>query len=196
MHGDFLFAPLTGSWLERNYSGRFLRHYHSATGSPTLHSLGIPNKSGKGTVSSDRRLASRQIVYHVPGGESLPLVSVSEPDHEAGIEYGPYFHSSHAKTYVCRNRFLLLEKLGKGGFGLIYSGVDLQTGRSVAIKLVRPFYIDLMSLNSQEDSKLTKKRYLRLEYHIYRRYHSSWFYLPYNEERNSKLLFRILIASR
>lgn len=40
------------------------------------------------------------------------------------------------KNYIACDRFLLLEKLGKGGFGLIYSGVDLATGIRVAVKLV------------------------------------------------------------
>lgn len=31
------------------------------------------------------------------------------------------------------------EKLGKGGFGLIYSGIDVKTGIQIAIKLVCDF---------------------------------------------------------
>eukprot|EP01128_Nolandella_sp_AFSM9_P000482 TRINITY_DN1063_c0_g1_i1.p1 TRINITY_DN1063_c0_g1~~TRINITY_DN1063_c0_g1_i1.p1 ORF type:complete len:355 (-),score=61.98 TRINITY_DN1063_c0_g1_i1:46-1110(-) len=89
---------------------------------------------------------------------------------ENPFHWTQYQSKSMRQLYVCRNRFLLLEKLGKGGFGLIYAGVDLLTGKRVAIKL--------------EDSKLSKKRYLRLEHHIYRRCHSNWFYRPFALERN------------
>lgn len=57
------------------------------------------------------------------------------------------------RTYIVADRYLLLgmlhmiiacdsnliefkEKLGKGGFGLIYSGIDVKTGIQIAIKLV------------------------------------------------------------
>lgn len=39
-------------------------------------------------------------------------------------------------VYLAQKRYLLIDKLGKGGFGFIYSGVDLETGEEVAIKLV------------------------------------------------------------
>ena len=44
------------------------------------------------------------------------------------------------QPYLACDRFLLLHKLGKGGFGLIYSGIDLQTNKEVAIKLVCDYY--------------------------------------------------------
>jgi len=72
------------------------------------------------------------------------------------------------RNYIARGRYLLLEKLGKGGFGLIYSGIDIQTGASVAVKL--------------EDVSKARKEYLRLEYKIYQRYHSDWFYLPFYQQ--------------
>jgi serine/threonine protein kinase len=69
------------------------------------------------------------------------------------------------QNYLACGRYLLLEKLGKGGFGLIYSGLDLKTGNRVAIKL--------------EDTTRARKKYLKLEYKIYKRYHSDWFHLPF-----------------
>jgi hypothetical protein len=62
--------------------------------------------------------------------------------------------TSMERTYLVADRYLLLgvylsilvyfvisnlvaEKLGKGGFGLIYSGIDVKTGTQIAIKLVR-----------------------------------------------------------
>jgi len=71
------------------------------------------------------------------------------------------------QNYIACNRFILLHKLGKGGFGLIYAGVDIVTGREVAIKL--------------EDIKKARKKYLRLEYKIYKRLSSDWFYLPFDQ---------------
>jgi hypothetical protein len=47
------------------------------------------------------------------------------------------------RTYLCCNRYLLLDKLGKGGFGLIYAGVDITNGNRVAIKLVSAFLFTL-----------------------------------------------------
>jgi len=72
------------------------------------------------------------------------------------------------RTYIVADRYLLLEKLGKGGFGLIYSGIDVKTGIQIAIKL--------------EDISKAKKKYLKLEHKIYERYHSNWFHLPFKEE--------------
>jgi len=77
-------------------------------------------------------------------------------------------YSSMKQHYVCCNRFLLLNKLGKGGFGLIYSGIDLQTSKEVAIKL--------------EDINRARKEYLKLEYKIYKRYHSDYFHFPFDHE--------------
>lgn len=76
--------------------------------------------------------------------------------------------TSMERTYLVADRYLLLEKLGKGGFGLIYSGIDVKTGTQIAIKL--------------EDISKAKKKYLKLEHKIYERYHSNWFYLPFKEE--------------
>jgi len=76
--------------------------------------------------------------------------------------------TSMERTYIVADRYLLLEKLGKGGFGLIYSGIDVKTGIQIAIKL--------------EDVSKAKKKYLKLEYKIYERYHSNWYYLPFKEE--------------
>eukprot|EP01129_Flabellula_baltica_P017487 TRINITY_DN9700_c0_g1_i1.p1 TRINITY_DN9700_c0_g1~~TRINITY_DN9700_c0_g1_i1.p1 ORF type:complete len:341 (-),score=69.95 TRINITY_DN9700_c0_g1_i1:104-1126(-) len=70
------------------------------------------------------------------------------------------------RNYLAFNRFILLHKLGKGGFGLIYAGIDIVTGKEVAIKL--------------EDVSKARKKYLRLEYKIYRRLDSSWFHVPTN----------------
>jgi len=69
---------------------------------------------------------------------------------------------------VCCSRFLLLNKLGKGGFGLIYSGIDLENNVQVAIKL--------------EDTTRARKKYLKQEFQIYQRYHSDWTYLPFNQQ--------------
>jgi len=74
------------------------------------------------------------------------------------------------RTYLCCKRYLLLEKLGKGGFGLIYAGIDVMTGTRVAIKL--------------EDMEKARKKYLKLEYKIYQRYHSDWYCLPFEQEVN------------
>uniref|UniRef100_A0A6B2LBW7 non-specific serine/threonine protein kinase n=1 Tax=Arcella intermedia TaxID=1963864 RepID=A0A6B2LBW7_9EUKA len=40
-----------------------------------------------------------------------------------------------AKNYVLHDRYLLTNKIGKGGFGLIYEGVDLDSRIQVAIKI-------------------------------------------------------------
>jgi len=74
------------------------------------------------------------------------------------------------KNYIACNRFILLHKLGKGGFGLIYAGIDIVTGKEVAIKL--------------EDKTKARKKYLRLEYKIYKRLQSDWFYIPYYQSIN------------
>jgi len=39
---------------------------------------------------------------------------------------------------VLNNRFKIESKIGEGGFGAVYRGVQLQTGRKVAIKLLHP----------------------------------------------------------
>jgi serine/threonine protein kinase len=72
------------------------------------------------------------------------------------------------QNYLACNRFILLHKLGKGGFGLIYAGVDIVTGREVAIKL--------------EDIEKARKKYLRLEYKIYKRLSSDWFHVPCHQD--------------
>jgi len=72
------------------------------------------------------------------------------------------------QPYITCNRFLLLNKLGKGGFGLIYAGIDLQTHKEVAIKL--------------EDVNRARKKYLKLEHQIYKRYHSDYFHVPFEHE--------------
>jgi len=78
--------------------------------------------------------------------------------------------TSMRQSYMCCSRFLLLHKLGKGGFGLIYSGIDLETGREVAIKL--------------EDPAITKKEYLRHEFSVYQKYFVGEH--PINFEQNSR----------
>ncbi|HEY6035362.1 MAG TPA: protein kinase, partial [Kofleriaceae bacterium] len=39
---------------------------------------------------------------------------------------------------VLNNRFKIESKIGEGGFGAVYRGVQLATGRKVALKLLHP----------------------------------------------------------
>jgi len=74
------------------------------------------------------------------------------------------------QPYTTCDRFLLLNKLGKGGFGLIYSGIDMETGKEVAIKL--------------EDSTRARKKYLKLEFQIYQKYYSDEYFIPFAHKVN------------
>eukprot|EP01129_Flabellula_baltica_P004826 TRINITY_DN1713_c0_g1_i5.p1 TRINITY_DN1713_c0_g1~~TRINITY_DN1713_c0_g1_i5.p1 ORF type:complete len:241 (+),score=49.02 TRINITY_DN1713_c0_g1_i5:189-911(+) len=80
-----------------------------------------------------------------------------------------YQSSTMSHNYIAFGRFILLNKLGKGGFGLIYSGIDINTGKGVAIKL--------------EDANKARKKYLRLEYKTYQRLLSDWYHLPYYQQK-------------
>eukprot|EP01130_Rhizamoeba_saxonica_P001746 TRINITY_DN11600_c0_g1_i1.p1 TRINITY_DN11600_c0_g1~~TRINITY_DN11600_c0_g1_i1.p1 ORF type:complete len:351 (-),score=62.43 TRINITY_DN11600_c0_g1_i1:97-1113(-) len=79
------------------------------------------------------------------------------------------------QNYIASNRFILLHKLGKGGFGLIYAGIDILTGKEIAIKL--------------EDISRARKKYLRLEYKIYKRLQSDWYYFPYDGPKNTPTIY-------
>lgn len=39
------------------------------------------------------------------------------------------------KDIIINNKYRIDKKIGEGGFGLVYSGTDMQTGEDVAIKL-------------------------------------------------------------
>lgn len=103
-------------------------------------------------VSKSSEIAPPEIIFSNEEPEPTSSESESEAVPEMP-EYWPLFlakissatlklsrkHQQMMKgndIFVVQNRYLLLQKLGKGGFGFIYSGVDMTTGLEVAIKLV------------------------------------------------------------
>ena len=49
---------------------------------------------------------------------------------------------------IIRNRYKIGKKLGSGSFGVVYAGVDIQTGEDVAIKF---------------ENRLARRSYLHME---------------------------------
>jgi hypothetical protein len=42
-------------------------------------------------------------------------------------------------TFVCGDRYMITKSIGKGSFGEIFQGIDTQTKKEVAIKMVEIF---------------------------------------------------------
>eukprot|EP01129_Flabellula_baltica_P013028 TRINITY_DN5984_c0_g2_i2.p1 TRINITY_DN5984_c0_g2~~TRINITY_DN5984_c0_g2_i2.p1 ORF type:complete len:304 (-),score=48.11 TRINITY_DN5984_c0_g2_i2:302-1213(-) len=84
-------------------------------------------------------------------------------------------------NYLVGDRYLVIEEVGKGGFGIVFEAVDLASGSLVALKL--------------EHRKKTKKYFLRLEYCIYKLLHSDWSYLDYYGEKCIPDVYRYISDS-
>jgi serine/threonine-protein kinase len=102
----------------------------------------LPNAN----VNSNPRPASPR--PHTPAGGSpllirpKPLASPQAPQAQAQSAQRPKPKASKGDeiylNQVLNNRFKVESKIGEGGFGAVYRGVQLATGRKVALKLLHP----------------------------------------------------------
>lgn len=114
----------------------------------SLHNLELSSKVLKDISTFFKNGVNKRIhsciQFRLPekGG---PTTKIRQPLQHSGMEVEPdgemkvpqfEVTTTMPRTYLCCNRYLLLDKLGKGGFGLIYAGVDITNGNKVAIKLV------------------------------------------------------------
>src|SRR5207237_10313831 len=84
-----------------------------------------PNVRPVGSVGSGNT-PSPQVT---PGQQKAPVRAAKPRVHKGDEMY---------LGQVLNNRFKVESKIGEGGFGAVYRGVQLATGRKVALKLLHP----------------------------------------------------------
>ncbi|HEY4178901.1 MAG TPA: serine/threonine-protein kinase [Kofleriaceae bacterium] len=78
--------------------------------------------------------ASPAIAAATAGLKPKPQISSSPPKPKAKVKQGDEIYIDT----VLNNRFKVEAKIGEGGFGAVYKGTQLATGRKVALKLLHP----------------------------------------------------------
>jgi eukaryotic-like serine/threonine-protein kinase len=98
------------------------------------HQLSAAEAAARGaggtSGASDKTVRARPASAAPPS--ALPAAAKSEPFNPGGKSVDPFLGT------VLNNRFKIESKIGEGGFGAVYRGTQLATGRKVALKLLHP----------------------------------------------------------
>ncbi|HEU0029515.1 MAG TPA: serine/threonine-protein kinase [Kofleriaceae bacterium] len=98
----------------------------------------VPATARSPNAPASPRAPSPPIAVQSGRGQSLPAAAIAaSPKPGARPKARPKGDEIYINA-VLNNRFRVESKIGEGGFGAVYRGVQLATGRKVALKLLHP----------------------------------------------------------